>query len=234
MDDILGITATAMNHDIARLNAVAHNLANVSTTGFKRVMPDVFFTQALQRAESAQRQFLVSDARQGALSPSGSYFDLAIEGDAYFELAGPNGETHLTRGGSFALDNRGRLVSAQSGLPLLGEGGEIFLQPGVFQVDRTGKLTQNNQVLSYIKLVYPGKDALLEPLGEGLYQLARGALEPTGEARLRQGFLEASNVNSAKEMVVLIETMRHFESMQKMVQGMDAMWEKTLNKLGEF
>jgi flagellar basal body rod protein FlgG len=236
MDELLGVVASAMHSDLARLNTVAHNLANVSTIGFKRVMPNpgLGFEQSLQQADSLQQTPMVVDSRQGALSPTGSYFDMAIEGDAYFQVAGPNNQIWLSRGGAFALDSRGRLVAVQSGLPLLGEGGEIFLRAEPFHVDSTGRLTQNNQVLSRIKLVFPTAGAHIEPQGEGLYQLSRGTLEYEGKAQVRQGFQEASNVNSAKEMVTLIETTRHFESMQKVVHGVDALWEKALRSLGEF
>lgn len=240
MDELFGVVATSMNGDLSRLNAVAQNLANVSTTGFKRVLPNTAangFESTLQQIDgNPQRPMpaMLVDSRQGALSRTGSYLDLAIEGNAYFELAAESGEIRLSRGGAFALDSRGRLVSAQSGLPLQGDGGEIFLQPGPFQVEGDGKITQNNQVIGRVKLAFPQKGALIEPLGEGLYQLSGGSLDREGKARLRQGFQEASNVNSAQEMVTLIETTRHFESMQKIVQGRDAMLEKTLRSLGEF
>lgn len=237
MDELFGIVATSMSGDLARLNAVSHNLSNVSTTGFKRVLPTgVSFEQTLQHSDGEQRSMstLMVDSRQGALSRTGSHFDLAIEGNAYFELAASNGETLLSRGGAFELDSRGRLVATQSGLPLLGDGGEIFLQAGAFQIEGDGKVTQNNQTIARVKLAFPSQGSRIEPLGEGLYQLSYGSLDQDGKARLRQGFQEASNVNSATEMVTLIETTRHFESMQKIVHGVDTMWEKTLRTLGEF
>lgn len=238
MSDVFNVVATSMQDDLGRLNAVAHNLANVSTSGFKRVLPNEasrFETAWQQQADGISGTGgMMIDTRQGPLSYTGSYLDLAIEGPAYFELMAPNGQTVLSRGGVFERDARGRLVAVQSGWPLLADGGEVFAPPGAFQIDADGQIRQENRLLGRLKLAYPSTDARISAQGEGVYQLVSGGFEPEGHARIRQGFQEASNVNSAKEMVTLIETTRHFESMQKVVHGVDAMWEKTLRSLGEF
>ena len=240
MSELFDVVSASMNSDLNRLNATAHNLSNVSTTGFKRVMPNkpYYFDEVMQQANLHNEQSIASlivDKRQGALSYTGSYFDLAIEGDAYFELATATGESQLSRGGSFTLDGRGRLLSTQSGLPLMSESGEIYLQPGTFQVKDNGQVIQNDQIIAQIKLVYPEANAQIESLGNGLYRLASGALSHEKKGvRLRQHFQEASNVNSAQEMLALIETTRHFESMQKVVHGVDTMYEKVLRTIGEF
>lgn len=228
MSELLGVMAASMQADMNRLNTVAHNVANTSTAGFKRTFP-------LAMVDGTAATMMV-DQRQGALSRTGADLNLAIEGSGYF-MASADGQDYLTRGGALRLDSRGRLVLAQSGVPVLGEGGEIFLKPGAFRVETSGAIFQDDSKVAQLKLVLPAKDALLEAAGNGLYRFT-GALagpEEKGEAPLvRQGYLEMSNVNSTREMVELMEATRHFESVQKAVQGMDAVWDKALRTLGEF
>jgi flagellar basal body rod protein FlgG len=215
-----------MQADMSRLNTVAHNMANTTTTGYKRVF-------ALSEGESAAP--VIADPRQGALSHTGVDLNLAIEGNGFF-LVSADGQDYVSRGGALRLDSRGRLVLAQSGLPIQGEGGEIFLQPGAFQVDGNGAITQGGSRVAQLRLVQAGKNARLEAAGNGLYRLKGGAAAPqeVEPGQVRQGYLEMSNVNSTREMVELMETTRHFESAQKAVQGMDAVWDKALSTLGQF
>ncbi|OHX12074.1 hypothetical protein BI347_00130 [Chromobacterium sphagni] len=225
MSELLGVMAASMQADMSRVNTVAHNIANSNTAGFKRM-----FTLGDGQAGS------LVDQRQGALSRTGSDLDLAIEGNGFFTVA-DNGGSYVSRGGAMRLDSRGRLVLAQSGLPLSGDGGEIFLRPGVFRVDDGGQVFQGDDRVAQIKLTYPAKDARLEAAGNGLYRLQGALADPKdagGAGRVRQGYLEMSNVNSTREMVELMEATRHFESVQKAVQGMDAVWDKALRTLGEF
>ncbi|POZ63759.1 hypothetical protein C2I19_01520 [Chromobacterium alticapitis] len=218
--------AASMQADVNRANTVAQNIANSNTAGYKRLFA----------LGDAAQGGAMADTRQGAMSRTGSDLDLAIEGAGYFSAQDPGGG-YVSRGGALRQDSRGRLVLAQSGLPLDGEQGEIFLRPGAFRVDEAGQVFQGERVVARIKLVYPAKDARLEAAGNGLYRL-RGALaDPKdlgGAGRIRQGFLEMSNVNSTREMVELMEATRHLESVQKAVQGMDAVWDKALRTMGEF
>lgn len=226
MSELLTVMAASMQADINRVNTVSHNIANSNTAGFKRM-----FTLAGDAQAGA-----MTDIRQGAVNRTGSDLDLAIEGAGYF-FTTDSGSSYVSRGGSLRLDSRGRLVLAQSGLPLMGEQGEIFLQPGSFRVDESGQVFQKEQRVARIRLVYPAKDARLEAAGSGLYRVNGAMAEPRdlgGEGKLRQGFLEMSNVNSTREMVELMEATRHFESVQKAVQGMDAVWDKALRSMGEF
>ncbi|MCS3806409.1 flagellar basal body rod protein FlgG [Chromobacterium alkanivorans] len=226
MSELLNVMAASMQADMNRVNTVAHNIANSNTAGYKRL-----FTLGGEVQAGA-----LADARQGAMHRTGSDLDLAIEGPGYFSAL-DNGGAYVSRGGGLRLDSRGRLVLAQSGMPLEGEQGEIFLQPGAFRVADDGQVFQKELAVARIKLVYPAKDARLEAAGNGLYRVSGAMAEPRdlgGPGRLRQGFLEMSNVNSTREMVELMEATRHFESVQKAVQGMDAVWDKALRSLGEF
>ncbi|UJB31874.1 flagellar hook-basal body complex protein [Chromobacterium sp. Beijing] len=114
MSELLNAMAASMQADMNRVNTVAHNIANSNTTGYKRL-----FTLGGDVQAGA-----LADGRQGAMSRTGSDLDLAIEGPGYFS-AQDNGGAYLSRGGALRLDSRGRLVLAQSGMPLEGSRGDL-------------------------------------------------------------------------------------------------------------
>ncbi|GGY28784.1 flagellar hook-basal body protein [Paludibacterium paludis] len=223
MNALMGVLASSMNADMARLGGVAHNMANATTPGYKKVFA---LPPEVTRGGTVDR-------RSGVLSRTGDEFHLAIDGDGFF-VAGGDGEPMVTRGGAMKLDSRGRLLFAQSGRPVRGEGGDIFLAPGAFTVTAAGEVTQGGVPVARLRLVSTKGRTALDAMGEGLYRMSGvDSAEPAG-GHVRQGYLEMSNVNSAREMVELMEATRHFESVQRAVTGLDAVWEKSLKTLGEF
>lgn len=233
-----------MVNDMARLNAISHNLANSSTAGFKKEIlvtrpfveylglsrPDqaaVASVVALPTAES------VIDHKPGTLKYSGNPLDIAIEDGAYFEVMTEHGPAY-TRQGSFRLDAQGRLVT-EGGLPVMGSSGELMLSTSQPVIDANGRITEGDREIGSLRLVRFEQPQSLQHIGNGLYQAGPGsALASEGYDKVRQGFIEASNVNSMVEMVKLIETMRHFESSQRVVQGYGDMMDKAIRTLGEF
>lgn len=182
-----------------------------------------------------------TDTRPGSLKSTGQSLDVALAGPGYFEVATPSGPAY-TRQGNFHLDARGRLVNA-SGLPVMGKGGEIYLKAGnpfidasgnIFEAQETGRVPGDSAPVAQLKVLVPQEQAAMRRIGEGLLS-AGGPLDDVKEAdiQLKQGFTENSNVNSMQEMVQLVETMRHFESMQKVVLGYDDMTGQAIRKLGD-
>ncbi|MGK5049006.1 flagellar hook-basal body protein [Janthinobacterium sp. GB4P2] len=240
--DVMAIAATAMQQDILKLDGISHNLANALTPGYKRQvmvtqqfasqMDDVRASGVALRsvAEGAKTSI---DTTAATLRYTAKMQDVAIEGDGFFELAGPNG-TQYTRQGSFHTDVNGRLVGAQ-GLPMMGVGGELVLSDAPFSIEANGDVRQGDNLIGRLKLVqFTHPDALL-PSGGGMYRQGDTQIDFTArEPRLKAGFEENSNVDSAQEMVHLTATMRHFESLQKVMQGYDEVLGKAFTKLGEF
>jgi flagellar basal-body rod protein FlgF len=192
-----------------------------------------------------------TDVRPGTLKSTGQSLDVAIAGMGFFEVATESGPAY-TRQGNFRLDGRGRLVNVQ-GYPVMGKGGEIFLTTGQPSIDARGYVfeghksggasaavgasvgrTLDQQAIAQIKVVQFDNPQNLELIGEGLVRAGDG-MQIMGETsvQLRQGFLENSNVSSMHEMVQLMQTMRHFESMQRVVIGYDEMMGAAIRKLGE-
>ncbi len=243
MADALAIAARSMADDIARLAAISHNLANAATPGFKAEIavsrPFVEFIQAAMTGGSASLATTLPELqswtnhRAGPLQYTGNALDIAIEGDGFFELEDASGPVY-TRQGSFQLDAGGRIVDA-AGRVLLGSGGEMRIGDSAApRIDASGRVFDGETPLGSLRIVRFEQPQALDRLGAGVYAGNAQAAQPVADPRVRQGYVEASNVVASNEMVRLIETMRHFESNQKVIQGYDEMLERAIRTLGEF
>jgi len=256
MSQILAVALASMQQDMQRLDRVAQNLANVATPGYKReVVAARPFAEAVSAgldtgdpaepfpAAAPGAVEVLSDLRPGSLKVTGQPLDLAIGGEGFFEVSTGGGPAY-TRQGSFQADGRGRLVTAQ-GHPVMGRNGEIHLTTPTPVIDAAGNVTEPDATtgpaasapgtpVAQLRVVRMEEPRAARRIGEGLL-LAGGRVTEVGEgqAKLRQGALENSNVSSVQEMVQLIQTMRHFESMQKVAQGYDEMLGAAIRKLGD-
>ena len=240
--DLTVVAANAMQQDAARLQGIAQNLSNALTPGYKKQLSS---TQSFAAQLAAAGQVsplrnmtlpttqVVIDATPGTLRSTGNNLDVAIDGEGFFELADAAGPVY-TRRGEFRTDAAGRLVGPQ-GLPVMGASGEIVLTGEPFTIAANGEITQQGAVVARLRVVQLTHAEALAPQGGGTYTQGGAVLENTSAAvRLRIGYQENSNVDSAREMVGMTETVRHFESMQKLMQGYDEVLEKSIRKLGEF
>ena len=149
----------------------------------------------------------------------------------------PQGGTQRSPWWSLQLDARGGLVTAQ-GLALQGSSGEPRVPATATQVriDSAGKVRADDNPAGNLRVVRLNSGDSLVTLGEGLYAVPQGgasSLQAVTNPALHVGHLEASNVSSAQEMVALMNTTRHAESMVRLIQGSDELMEKTIRKLGE-
>ncbi|SFV16674.1 flagellar hook-basal body protein [Pseudoduganella namucuonensis] len=235
--DVMKIAAAGMQRDLQKMEGISQNVANVLTPGYKR---QIFTAQAfvqqvdqgLRLAEAAAGLKSI-DASQGTLRQTGNPQDVAIEGDGYLEVATPDGPRY-TRQGALRVDNAGRLVGAGN-LPVMGLGGEIALAGGAFTIDAQGQVRQGDRIAGRLKVVRFADAGQLQPVGGGMYAQGAAGFAADGlEPRVRAGHQENSNVDSAREMVGLAETVRHFEALHRIAQGYDEVLGNTIRKLGEF
>jgi flagellar basal-body rod protein FlgG len=182
---------------------------------------------------------VVADPRPGTLKATGQPLDFALPGPGWFEVATPQG-TAYTRQGNFRLDAAGRLVT-QQGLAVMGVGGEIVLSSGAPVVDGTGRVFEGPAAsrggttpIAQLKVVQFDAASTLQRIGDGLV-LVQGtpALAAEGAVPVQQGFLENSNVSALHEMLQLLETVRHLETLQKVALGYDEMLGTSIRKLGD-
>jgi flagellar basal-body rod protein FlgF len=253
MDEVIALTLRTMQQDMTRLERVGINLANVTTHGYKREMvvakPFAETYAALQAAIStvqpngslvpSEPVQVLNDWRPGTLKSTGQSLDLALGGQGFFEVTTAQGPAY-TRQGSFQVDGRGRLVTAQ-GHPVQGKSGEIYLSKTNPIIDAAGNIKEadlagrvNETVIAQIKIVQFNDNAALQRAGDGLFSVSQNASQSiVNDPKIRQGFLENSNVNAMQEMLQMTQTMRHFETMQRVIQAHDDMVGVAIRKLGD-
>lgn len=224
------------------LDIAANNLANVDTAGFK-VEQLMVATENGQKARNhavdGPARFVLDtgvgrDFGQGVISQTGNTFDFAIEGDAFFTIGGPEGDRY-TRDGRFRTDDTGRLITA-GGLPVLGEGGaEIILDPTrpPPSVSADGVITQGGERVGRLEVVRFDALGVLSKDGDGLYVNASNEQpQPAADAKVRQGMIEGSNVNSILEITNLIEISRAYERMARMIESNNDLSKRSVERLG--
>lgn len=169
---------------------------------------------------------------EGALEETQNPLDLALKGDGFFTIQGPNGSERYTRDGHFQLNADGHLVTGQGNL-VLGESGPIEIEPGArLTIESDGRVMSGNQEIDRLKLTNFKMPQMLSNEGGNSYSQSPGmeTIEPT--ATVAQGFLEQSNVDVAGEMVQMISALRSYQIAQKALQSEDDMSSKLINQVG--
>lgn len=250
-------STTGMLAEQARENVIANNLANVDSRGFKRdvVTFDEFARLLVSRIKESPQGISKSGPvgvigmgvtprgvrpifEDGPVVPTGAPLDLAIAGDGFFVVETPEGEAY-TRNGAFTLDPEGYLVT-EGGYRVLGESGPIRLTPGEVHVAEDGSIFSltdagNPAELSAGRLriiTFPNL-AGLRKRGDSLFLATQVAGVPMrANGRVKQGYLENSNVEPVLEMVRMIECLRAYETNQKAIAFQDETLEKVINEVG--
>lgn len=259
MDPSIHTAATGMKAQQTRVEVIANNLANVSTTGFKRSrahFEDLLY-QTVQAGSTVNGAGAGTTAEiqvgrgtrlagvqrvdvQGPLEQTGRPLDLAIEGDGFFQVQLPSGENAYTRDGSFTISDRGMLVTSGGyavvpGLPVPADAtGLSVSRTGVVTVSVPG--SANSVEVGRLELARFTNAPGLRALGENLYHETEASGSPQlgypqeqGFGRVVQGALEASNVEIVQEMVEMITAMRAYEINSKAVQSAEQMAETANN-----
>lgn len=261
MDRALWVAKTGLDGQQTRLSVIANNLANVTTTGYKRsnaVFEDLVYQNMRQvGAQSSQSSVLPSGLylgtgtrivatekqhTQGNLVQSGGNNDVAIEGRGFFQVTLPDGSVGYTRDGSLQLDADGQLVTS-SGMPL---SPALTIPADALSVSIGADGTVSAMVpgtatpstVGAIQLADFVNPAGLEPVGKNLFKESASSGSPqvvtpgeNGAGTLLQGFTEASNVNMVEELVNMIEAQRAYEANSKAIQASDQMMQFVTSNL---
>lgn len=240
----MNVIAQGMGVDQTRLNAIAVNLANVRTQAYKREMVNGtdFEAQmnALERRASGAdagpaTSASYSDMRSGAVQYTGRPLDVAMTGQNVFLELSRDGKTIYGRQGTMHADSQGRLVLAKGDL-VMGLRGEIRVTSTSTRIDHLGNVYDQGRFVDKLSMVSFKEPEKMGRLEGGGYDAGsqRGFAAQDGTFSVLQGYLEGSNVDPAREMVGMIDAMRHFESLQKAAQFVDEMTGRSVQKLGEF
>jgi flagellar basal-body rod protein FlgF len=222
-------SASGMVPRVRKQEMHANNVSNASTTGFKR---DRLFTKELSKA--VERQIpqrndwetpMVDeswiDHAPGVFDKTGNQLDLAIEGDGFFTLQSPEGDTVLTRSGAFEVDAEGYLSFA-GGFRVTGDGGPIQVGQGEISVAADGEVQADGLTVGRLRPQSVADVQKLNRIGSSLFVVPNGEeLLPSLNATIRQGYLETSNVDVVREMVDMIISYRMYEANAKAVQTQD-------------
>jgi flagellar basal-body rod protein FlgF len=230
----IGLTRLAGLAD--ELRVVANNIANAGTTGFRGEA--VVFAEVLARADvdggvlsMAAPRGHATDFSDGGLSPTGGALDLAITGDAFFQVQTPGG-VRLTRAGAFGLDADGVIVNAD-GHALLDAGGAPLAIPadaGPVTVATDGTISADGRQIGVVGLVTAAPASLTRD--GGVRFTADGPTAPAEGARVLQGFLEQSNVDPVTELARLVEVQRAYELGQSFLDLEDDRLREAVRTLG--
>jgi flagellar basal-body rod protein FlgF len=235
MDNIGYTTLTRQSGLMREMQVVANNIANISTTGFRR--EGVIFSEYVNRLRDdpslsmAQGHTRAVDLEQGGLSTTGGTFDFAIQGEGFFQVATPDGP-RLTRAGSFTPSATGELVNMDGYQLLDGGGAPVFVPPdaGPISMAADGTVSAQGVPLAKIGLWQPTDPLSLRHEGGTLFSAS--GMEPAEGATLMQGMLEDSNVEPVSEIARMITVQRAYEMGQKLLDSEDARVRGVIQTLG--
>lgn len=217
------ITLSRQSGLMREMQTVANNIANLSTTGFRR--EGVVFSEYISAASDPNASVSMAaargrhiDTRQGPLDPTGGALDLAIQGEGFFQVETPDG-VRLTRAGMFLSNDAGDLVTPDGHLVLDEGGAPVFVPPDAeaIAVAADGTLSADGRPVARIGLYTPVDPTDLHHHSGSLFEV-KGALEPVDDSTLLQGALEGSNVNPVEEISRMIEVQRAYELGQSLIE----------------
>ncbi|MBF8162460.1 flagellar basal body rod protein FlgF [Ectopseudomonas hydrolytica] len=230
MDKMLYVSMTGAQNNTLALRAHANNLANVSTSGFRRDFEQArsmpLFGESYPARVFAMSERPGTDFRAGSLQETGRDLDVAIGGKGWIAVQAPDGSEAYVRTASLNIDALGVLRTG-NGLPVMGNAGPIAVPPEQkVEIGQDGTISiralgENPNVLAEvdrIKLVNPDPK-ILEKGTDGLIRVkGQPEVEADATVQVTSGFLEASNVNAVEEMTAILSLSRQFELSVKMMR----------------
>ncbi|TFI57111.1 flagellar basal-body rod protein FlgG [Sphingomonas parva] len=250
----LSIAGTGMLAQQTNVDVISNNIANMNTTAFKRQraeFQDLLYQQVsrpgaaaggadnrapsgIQIGSGVKTGGVYRIAEQGAMTQTSNRYDVAIDGQGYFQITMPSGEVAYTRAGSFQLSDQGELVTTD-GYPVApgivvpqGAVDVVVSKTGQVQVKMPGEAEMQN--VGQIELATFVNEAGLEAVGGNMFLQTAASGQPTvavpgepGFGTVVQGFLEASNVNPVSEITALITAQRAYEMNSRVVKTADEM-----------
>jgi flagellar basal-body rod protein FlgF len=234
--DAAGYTTLTRQSGLMReMQVVANNIANISTTGFRR--EGVVFEEYIAKTPDGPSLSMASgdgrviDLTQAGITQTGGAFDLAIQGDGFFQVQTPDGP-RLTRAGNFTPSPTGELVT-NDGYRLMDDGGAaIVLPPGATKiaVAQDGTLSADGAPVAHIGLWQPGDPLSLQHQAGTMF--SADSVQPATGGVIMQGYLEDSNVEPVQEIARMIEVQRAYELGQSFMDQEDKRMRGVVDTLG--
>lgn len=231
MTDLADLALAAISQAQRRVEIAAENLANVTTPAYKRRVPFAVLVAQDDEQKPTPTVKAAIDFVGGKLSQTGNPSDLAISGPGFFVVR--QGDRILySRNGQFSVDGEGRLVNVQGFALQLANGADLEVSSAEFEVRSDGTVVDKGLALGRIALFAPDDERAMEPVAGGFTGSASQVPEQD-RALIRQGAIEASNVSTGDEMVVMMEALRRAEAGQRVMNIYDDLLGRVITSFGE-
>ena len=224
-----------------QMSVVANNVANINTTGFKSqsllfeeyVMPVAShndFAYGDQPLSYTQDWATAHDFTGGAISQTGNYLDIALQGKGFLTVQTPAGE-RWTRDGALKIDNSGLLVD-KNGYAVLSQGGEIRFSPEEtdIQFNQDGSILTSAGNKGFLRIVEFDEPQSLAREGDNLFSGGNPIVSTT--TQVMQGALERSNVSGVIQIAEMIRVNRSYQTIAQMMQRQDELRSEAIGVLG--
>lgn len=219
------------------MNIIANNVANMNTPGFRG--QNTLFEEYVSdpRGNDDPLSFVYDygqyqDSKQGPISATSNPLDVALNGPGFMAVDGPGDTPTFTRAGNFQMRQDGTLVTSRDH-PVLDVGGAPIVIPQgstEIQIDDRGRISNQDGEIGQIGVSEFENIQQLVPLGDNLYT-TNAAPIPATRTTMKQGYVEGSNVESVLEMTRMIETLRDFQSVNKLMDSENERLRTAIRKL---
>lgn len=247
---------SGMLNEQNRLDVISNNMANATTIGYKKEgattqsFDDVYAAKIKDASSYFVNERLGSvnlgakigetytDYSQGSMEITDNPYDLALDGDGFFAIYYTNQaeeqSVKYTRDGSFTINNEGYLVTKDGDFVLGTDNNPIQVDTNTdVTIDQLGNIYEDGENTGQLLITDVEDYDSLSKYGENLYDLEEDGTLTESDAKVHQGYLEASNVNIVSEMVSMIEITRAYEANQKVIKTIDTTLEKAVNQVGK-
>ncbi len=244
MDTTLSI---ALSHQVARrrqMDLIANNIANMSTTAFKRenVMFGEYLREADGKSPKSMRQIsfvqdfgITRNMSDGKLETTGNKFDIALSGEGMFQVQKGNGDLAYTRNGHLALSDDYTLITS-TGQAILDQGGKaIQLPPNTNDIEIASDGTISSRtvgIIAKINVVAFADNSKLKKIGDNMFS-ANSPTLPATDYTILQGVTESSNVQAIIEITRMIEVSRSYIKTAKLLEKLQESQSKAINQLAK-
>ncbi len=235
--DNIGYVSVARQNSLKReLDSIAHNIANISTNGYRR--EGALFSEQVEGMENAEDEVSFAtlskryiDLTPGELKTTGNPFDVSIDGPGFFRIELEEGQG-LTRDGAFSLNGANQLITSTGARVLDESGAAITIPPEAEQIDIAidGAIFADGAAVGKLAVV-DVDPALLSRMGHNAFNVGEAELTKIPDATIRQYAIEGSNVSPVQELARLIEVQRTYELSKSVTDEDNDRIEQTIRTL---
>ena len=229
--DFLRVASAVLSRSEQRAECISQNISNIVSAGYKKKTSFFASINPVTPNPSSERQ-VGTDFSQGKPIETGNFFDLMLEGAGFFVVRGEGRELY-TRLGAFKRSSDGRVLDSGGRALQLESGGDLIVKSSDLEVLSNGLVLDRGEPVGRLARVKMTNQGALVPVGLGIFRDEGTGGRETSEVPVRQGALEASNVNMADEMVAMMEAVRRAEAGQKLVGVYDDLMGRVLTSLGQ-